>query len=100
MRATGLMIEAFEYKGQPVLRKVKTRAHGALKSWVEVRRSNPVAREMLQHLELMEQPAGVQATIISKWRIEQTAVEGQRLMSRDLKASYLSEGAHKASCLS
>jgi hypothetical protein len=92
--------EAFEYKGQPVLRKAKTWAHGALKSWVELRRSNPVAREMLQHIELMQQPAGFQDSIISKLRIEQTAGEGQRFMSRDLNASYLSEGARKASFLS
>ena len=96
----GIEDEAFEHKGQPVLRKAKTWAHGALKSWVELRRSNPVAREMLQHIELMPQPAGFQDTIISKWRIEQTAVEGQRFMSRDLNASYLSEGARKASFLS
>ena len=47
----------------------------------------------------MQQPAGFQDSIISKWRIESTSQEGQRLMSRDLNASYLSESARQASFL-
>ena len=59
--------EAFEYKGQPVLRKAGTWAHGALKGWVELRKNKPVARDMLKEIEVMQQPAGFQDTIISKW---------------------------------
>ena len=92
--------EAFEYKGEPVFRKGGTWAHGALKGWVQLRKTNPVAKQILQEIEVMQQPAGFQDSIISKWRIEQTSVDGQRFMSRDLNSSYLSEAARKASFLS
>ena len=92
--------EAFEYQGKPVLRKAGTSARALLKNWVKLRRENPVAREMLKKVEIMQQPSGFQDSIISKWRIEAMSEGGQRLTSRDLNASYLSESARKASYLS
>ena len=62
--------ECFEYQGKPVLRKKGTHAKGLLKNWVKLRRENPVAREMLERIEVMQQPSGFQDSIVSKWRIE------------------------------
>ena len=53
---------------------------------------------MLERIEVMQQPSGFQDSIVSKWRIESQA-GSQRLTSRDLNSSYLSEHARKASHL-
>ena len=90
--------EQFEYQGVPVLRKAGTSARGLLRNWVKLRRENPVAREMLKDIEIMQQPSGFQDSIISTWRIESQS-EVQRLTSRDLNSSYLSEVARQASFL-
>ena len=42
--------EAFEYKGQPVLRKAGTWAHGALKGWVELRKITQLPGQCLRPL--------------------------------------------------
>ncbi len=93
--------EVFEYKGKPHLRKAGTSARGVMKSWVALRKNNPKAKEMLEKIEVMQQPSGFQDAIISKWRIEQQAEEyPQGFHVRDLNASYLSGSARQAAFLS
>jgi hypothetical protein len=56
---------------------------------------------MLEKIEIMQQSAGFSDSIIAKWRIEaQVDCFPYVFHSRDLCASYLSETARKASCLS
>ena len=93
--------EHFEFLGKPIKRIAGTSARGLLKSWVALRKSSKEAKEMIDYIDIMQQPAGFSDTIIAVWRIESAAAEyPQSLHIRDLNASYLSDHARQASMLS
>ena len=59
------------------------------------------AKQMMEYIDIMQQPAGFSDSIIPSWRSEAMAVEHpQSLHVRDLNASYLSDYARQASYLS
>ena len=93
--------EHFEFLGKPIKRIAGTSARGLLKSWVALRKSSKEAKEMIDYIDIMQQPAGFSDTIIAVWRIESAAAEyPQSLHVRDLNASYLSDHSRQASMLS
>ena len=61
-----------------------TSARGLLKSWVQLRMQDARCRQMLEKIEVMQQPAGFCDGIIAKWRIESTQRSILRVFTREI----------------
>ena len=84
--------EAFQWNGREALRRAGASARGLLSKFVELRRQNPAAREMMKKVRIMSQPSGFVDPIILSWMNEQLSEEFTVVLAqRDLFAASLSE---------
>jgi hypothetical protein len=80
-----------------VRRKAGSSARGLLEQWVQLREQSPEVREMLQKVEVYQQPSGIVDGVIYEW-INQRASEEvvMALHQREIVGPALCENARRA----
>ena len=88
-------------RGKEVMRRAGSKARGLMRPWIELRKSSPEARKMLEVIDVYQQPNGFVDSIVMAWVTERASERIPiALHQRDLFAGALSETAKRASFLS